>query len=55
VLDDFGPEASFAALNSFSRSEIRSGVHRSFVDTILPLAAYNFGAGFVHYRRPDVS
>jgi len=54
VLDDFGPAASFAALDSFSRSEIRSGVHRSFVDTVLPLGVYNFGAGFVHYRRADV-
>jgi hypothetical protein len=54
MLDDFGPAANFAALNSFSRSEILSGVHRSFVDTILPLGIYNFGAGFVHYRRADI-
>ena len=54
ILDDFGPAANFAALNSFSRSEIRSGIHRSFVDTFLPLGIYNFGTGFLHYRRADI-
>jgi hypothetical protein len=54
VLDDFGPGATFAALNSFSPSEIHRGVHRSFVDTVVPLGVHNFGPGFIHYRRPDI-
>jgi hypothetical protein len=54
MLDDFGLGANFAALNSFSAAEIRSGVHRLFVDTVVPLAVHNFGAGFVHYRTSDV-
>lgn len=54
VLDDFGPDANFAALNSFSDLEIQSGVHRSFVDTVVPLRVHNFGAGFVHYHGADV-
>ncbi|HKE26764.1 MAG TPA: hypothetical protein VKB88_30635 [Bryobacteraceae bacterium] len=54
ALDDFGSAATFAALNTFSNSEIRSGVDRSFVDTVVPLAVHNFGAGFVHYRGADV-
>ena len=54
VLDDFGPAANFIALNTFSNSEIRSGVHRSFVDTVVPFAVHNFGAGFVHYRSASV-
>ena len=55
VMDDFGPGANFATLNSFSRSEIRSAIHRKFVDTVVPMGVHNFGAGFVHYRRADVS
>jgi hypothetical protein len=54
MLDDFGPDASFAALNSFSRVEIRRGVHRSFADTLVPLSIYNFGPGFTHYRRTGI-
>src|SRR5262249_18428069 len=54
MLDDFGPEATFAALNSFSPSEMRRGVHRSFVDTVVPLRVHNFGPGFLHYRRAEV-
>lgn len=55
VMDDFGPRANFAALNPFSRSEIRSAIHRKFVDTVVPMGVHNFGAGFVHYRHADVS
>jgi hypothetical protein len=49
-LDDFGPEASFAALNSFLPTEIRRGLHRVFVDTWIPLVLHNAGPGFLHYR-----
>jgi hypothetical protein len=49
-LDDFGPRATFAALNSFSPAKIERGVHRTFVDTLVPLVLYNSGPGFMHYR-----
>jgi hypothetical protein len=48
-LDDFGAGASFDALNSFSATEIRRGVHRKFVETAIPLGVRNAGPGFVHY------
>ena len=49
VLDDFGAKASFAALNSFSPTEMRRGIDRRFVETIVPLDVYNSGPGFMHY------
>ncbi len=49
VLDDFGTKPSFAALNSFSSTEMRRGIDRKFVETIIPLDVYNSGPGFVHY------
>jgi hypothetical protein len=49
MLDDFGPKASFDALNSYSTTEIKRGVHRKFVDTVVPLGVRNSGPGFVHY------
>ena len=49
MLDDFGTRASFEALNSFSDSEVQSGIHRKFVETIVPLDVCNVGPGFVHY------
>ena len=49
TLDDFGSGACFEALNSFSPTEIRWGVHRRFVETIVPLHLYNTGPGFAHY------
>lgn len=52
TLDDFGPEAAFAALNSFSATPVERGVHRKFVDTIVPLGVHNAGPGFVHYCAP---
>lgn len=55
ILDDFGPDASFEALNSFSITEVRRGVHRKFVDAIVPLNVYNAGPGFVHYSVPGVT
>ncbi len=49
ALDDFGPKASFAALNSFAPTEVQRGIDRQFVETIVPLNVYNSGPGFVHY------
>jgi hypothetical protein len=53
TLDDFGPRASFPALNSFSRAGIKRDIHRSFVETAVPLGVHNFGFGFVHYVRSE--
>jgi hypothetical protein len=50
LLDDFGPGATFAALNSFSPAKIERGVHRAFIETLVPLVLYNSGPGFMHYR-----
>ena len=55
VLDDFGPGASFGNLNSFAPTEMRRGVDRKFVETIVPLQVYNSGPGFVHYWGPGVT
>ncbi len=52
TLDDFGPKATFAALNSFSATAIERGVHRKFVETLIPLGVHNSGPGFVHYCAP---
>jgi hypothetical protein len=54
TLDDFGPKANFDALNSFSSTPIERGVHRKFVETLIPLRTYNAGPGFVHYCSPSV-
>ena len=51
MLDDFGPKASFAALNSFASKEVRRDLDRKFVETIIPLEIYNSGPGFVHYTK----
>lgn len=48
-LDDFGPKASFDALNSYTPTEMKRGVHRRFVETIVPLGVRNRGPGFAHY------
>jgi hypothetical protein len=56
TLDDFGPGATFDALNSFAPTEIKRGVHRTFVETAIPFEVQNFGFGFTHYallRRQD--
>jgi len=55
ILDDFGPGASFENLNSFASTEIRRGIDRKFVETIVPLQVYNSGPGFVHYWAPAVT
>jgi hypothetical protein len=51
ALDDFGPGATFAALNSFSSDKVRRDVDRRFVETTVPLSVYNSGPGFVHYSQ----
>jgi len=51
VLDDFGPEANFEALNSFSKVPIRRGRHRVFRETLVPLGLVNVGPGFSEYSR----
>jgi hypothetical protein len=48
-LDDFGPQASFDALNSYTTTEIKRGKHRIFVETLVPLGVRNLGPGFTHY------
>jgi hypothetical protein len=53
AMDDFGARASFEALNSFSQASIQGGVHRKFVETIVPLEVHNSGPGFVHYRAVE--
>lgn len=52
TLDDFGPKASFEAVNSFNAAEIERGSHRIFVETMVPLALLNSGPGFAHYCAP---
>jgi hypothetical protein len=52
MLDDFGPRASFDALNSFSQTGMQPGTHRKFIETIVPLEVHNTGPGFVHYCAP---
>src|SRR5262249_29863160 len=51
TLDDFGPEADFNALNSFSDTSMKRGRHRIWTESIVPLGIGNAGPGFVHYRR----
>jgi hypothetical protein len=53
TLDDFGPGATFNALNSFAPTEMKRGVHRQFVETAIPLNVRNFGMGFTHYVVSD--
>ncbi|MBV6434539.1 MAG: hypothetical protein IANPNBLG_04792 [Bryobacteraceae bacterium] len=53
-LDDFGPEAVFEALNSYSAAKIKREKHRGFVETVIPLGLVNTGPGFAHYQAdPD--
>ncbi len=51
VLDDFGPEANFDALNSFSSVSIRRDRHRVFRETLVPLGLINVGPGFSEFSR----
>jgi hypothetical protein len=49
ILDDFGPGATFEALNTFSAARVVRGVHRVFVETVVPLGVQNVGPGYVQY------
>ncbi len=51
TLDDFGPEANFDVINSFSNTPIKRERHRTWTESAVPLGVYNVGVGFVHYRR----
>ncbi|MDX2180974.1 MAG: hypothetical protein SFV18_15365 [Bryobacteraceae bacterium] len=51
MLDDFGPEANFDALNSYSRTPIKRDKHRTFTQTVVPLGLVRSGPGFSEYRR----
>jgi len=51
TLDDFGPEANFDALNSFSETPMKRNRHRGWLETVVPLGVHNLGPGFVHYRK----
>jgi hypothetical protein len=51
TLDDFGPDANFDALNSFSETQMKRGKHRTWLESVVPLGVHNAGPGFVHYKR----
>jgi hypothetical protein len=55
TLDDFGEQASFHALNSFTSAALRRGIDRRFVETLVPLTVHNSGPGFVHYCATGTS
>ncbi len=48
-LDDFGPEATFDILNSYSDKSIKRDKHRKFVQTVVPLGRRSAGPGFTDY------
>lgn len=49
-LDDFGPEATFARLSTFSTERSRRGRDRVFTTTVIPLGLVRSGPGFSEYR-----
>lgn len=49
--DDFGPEATLGILSSFNDGRPRRDKHRTFNQTIIPLAVVNAGPGFTEYAR----
>lgn len=49
-LDDFGPEARFEVLNSYSPTSARAGRHRVFARTVVPLGLVRTGPGFGEYQ-----
>ena len=51
TMDDFGPDANFDALNSFSETPMKRGKHRTWLETVVPLGVRNAGPGFVHYGK----
>lgn len=48
-LDDFGPEATFQALSSYTPDSMKRDKHRKFVHTVVPLGIVNTGPGFTEY------
>lgn len=55
TLGDFGPSATFEALNSFTPAEMKRGMHWKFVETAVPYRMSNLGFGFVQYALEDDS
>lgn len=53
-LDDFGPEANFEALNSYSKAPIKREKHRKFIQTLVPLGRLRSGPGFTEYRSGNL-
>lgn len=49
-LDDFGPEATFARLSTYSPERAERGRDRVFLTTIVPLGLVSSGPGFSEYR-----
>lgn len=49
-LDDFGPQAAFERLSSFSPARAERGRHRVFATTVIPLGLTDSGPGFSEYR-----
>jgi hypothetical protein len=50
-LDDFGPGATFEALNSFSEKPAKRDRDRCFIESVIPLGLVNAGPGFAEYER----
>ena len=50
-LDDFGPEATFARLSTFSSERARRDRDRIFTTTMIPLGLVRSGPGFSEYRN----
>lgn len=50
-LDDFGPEATFGRLSTFSSERARRDRDRVFTTTMIPLGLVRSGPGFSEYRN----
>lgn len=50
-LDDFGPDATFARLSTFSAERARRDRDRMFTTTVIPLGLVRSGPGFSEYRN----
>lgn len=53
-LDDFGPDATFERLSTFSRARARRDQDRVFTTTIIPLGLTNSGPGFSEYEAASL-
>lgn len=49
-LDDYGPQATFARLSSYSGERAVRGRDRIFTTTVIPLGLHRSGPGFSEYR-----